>query len=82
MKIMETLDMTSEFIELDTVIHFKGEQMNDTRRHLHKLENQLETLTRQYDELEDQVNNLIDTNIELRKERDQLRRRIKELEAR
>jgi regulator of replication initiation timing len=74
--------MTSEFIELDTVIHFKGEQMNDTRRHLHKLENQLETLTRQYDELEDQVNNLIDTNIELRKERDQLRRRIKELEAR
>jgi regulator of replication initiation timing len=74
--------MTSEFVELDTVIHFKGEQMNDTRRHLHKLENQLETLTRQYDELEDQVNGLIDTNIELRKERDQLRRKIKELEAR
>jgi regulator of replication initiation timing len=82
MKIMETSDMTSEFVELDTVIHFKGEQMNDTRRHLHKLENQLETLTRQYDELEDQVNGLIDRNIELRKERDQLRRRIKELEAR
>jgi regulator of replication initiation timing len=79
---METSDMTSEFVELDTVIHFKGEQMNDTRRHLHKLENQLETLTHQYDELEDQVNGLIDTNIELRKERDQLRRRIKELEAR
>jgi len=81
METLEILAMTTEFVELDTVIHFKGEQMNETRRHLHKLENQLETLTRQYDELEDQVNGLIDSNIELRKERDQLRRKIKELEA-
>lgn len=74
--------MTSEFVELDTVIHFKGEQMNELRRYMNKLEDELETLRRQYDELEDQVNGLIDTNIELRKERNELRRKIKELEAR
>jgi len=79
---MDTLDMTSEFVEINEIIHFKGEQMNELRRHMHKLEDQLEIINRQYDELEDQVNGLIDSNIELRKERDQLRRRIKELEAR
>ena len=73
--------MTSEFVELDTVIHFKGDQMNETRRHLHKLENQLETLTRQYDELEAQLKDLIDTNIDCERERDELRRKIQELEA-
>ena len=82
MKTTDTSDMTSEFVEINEIIHFKGEHMNELRRHMHRIEDQLELLTRQYDELEDQVNGLIDTNIELRKERDQLRRRIKELEAR
>jgi chromosome segregation ATPase len=71
--------MTSEFVELDTVIHFKGDQMNELRRYMYKLEEQLETLTRQYDELEAR---LLDTNIDCERERDELRRKIQELEAR
>jgi chromosome segregation ATPase len=71
--------MTSEFVELDTVIHFKGDQMNELRRYMYKLEEQLETLTRQYDELEAR---LLDTNIDCERERDELRRKVQELEAR
>lgn len=79
MKTTDTSDMTSEFVELDTVIHFKGDQMNELRRYMYKLEEQLETLTRQYDELEAR---LLDTNIDCERERDELRRKIQELEAR
>ena len=79
MKTTDTSDMTTEFVELDTVIHFKGDQMNELRRYMHKLEEQLETLTRQYDELEAR---LLDTNIDCERERDELRRKIQELEAR
>lgn len=79
MKTTDTSDMTSEFVELDTVIHFKGDQMNELRRYMYKLEEQLETLTRQYDELEAR---LLDTNIDCERERDELRRKLQELEAR
>lgn len=79
MKTTDTSDMTSEFVELDTVIHFKGDQMNELRRYMYKLEEQLETLTRQYDELEAR---LLDTNIDCERERDELRRKVQELEAR